>query len=103
MLWFRVVDVSRAEDGDGEGTDAALRELDRLHHALDASDACQLYTRVETVLSHLGLARRRRLVRRPPLSRPVLRPGVRAFHVGKPKRQFSGGLRSIRGILRQTG
>jgi ATP-binding cassette subfamily F protein uup len=38
-----------------EGTDAALRELDRLHHALDASDAWQLYTRVETVLSHLGL------------------------------------------------
>jgi ATP-binding cassette subfamily F protein uup len=38
-----------------EGTEAALRELDRLHHALDASDAWQLYTRVETVLSHLGL------------------------------------------------
>ena len=38
-----------------EGTEAALRELDRLHHALDAADAWQLYTRVETVLSHLGL------------------------------------------------
>ena len=38
-----------------EGTEAALRELDRLHHTLDASDAWQLYTRVETVLSHLGL------------------------------------------------
>ena len=38
-----------------EGTGAALRELDRLHHALDASQAWQLYTRVETVLSHLGL------------------------------------------------
>jgi ATP-binding cassette subfamily F protein uup len=38
-----------------EGTEAALRELDRLHHALDASDAWQLYTRVETVLSHLAL------------------------------------------------
>jgi ABC transport system ATP-binding/permease protein len=38
-----------------ESTDAALRELDRLHHALDASDAWQLYTNVETVLSHLGL------------------------------------------------
>jgi len=37
------------------GTDAALRELDRLHHALDAAAAWQLYTRVETVLSHLGL------------------------------------------------
>ena len=38
-----------------QSTEAALRELDRLHHALDASDAWQLYTRVETVLSHLGL------------------------------------------------
>jgi ABC transport system ATP-binding/permease protein len=38
-----------------ESTEAALRELDRLHHALDASDAWQLYTSVETVLSHLGL------------------------------------------------
>ena len=36
-------------------TDAALRELDRLHHALDSADAWQLQTRVETVLSHLGL------------------------------------------------
>jgi ATP-binding cassette subfamily F protein uup len=38
-----------------EGTDAALGELDRLHRALDASQAWQLYTNVETVLSHLGL------------------------------------------------
>jgi ATP-binding cassette subfamily F protein uup len=38
-----------------EGTDAALGELDRLHRALDASQAWQLYTRVETVLSHLAL------------------------------------------------
>jgi ATP-binding cassette subfamily F protein uup len=37
------------------GGDAALRELDRLHHALDAAGAWQLQTRVETVLSHLGL------------------------------------------------
>src|SRR5262249_27364731 len=37
------------------GGDAALRELDRLHHALDAANAWQLHTRVETVLSHLGL------------------------------------------------
>ena len=36
-------------------SDAALRELDRLHHALDSADAWQLQTRVETVLSHLGL------------------------------------------------
>ncbi len=33
----------------------ALRELDRLHHALDAAGAWQMQTRVETVLSHLGL------------------------------------------------
>jgi len=38
-----------------EGTDAALRELDRLHHALDSAGAWQMYTTVETVLSHLGL------------------------------------------------
>ena len=36
-------------------SDSALRELDRLHHALDSADAWQLQTRVETVLSHLGL------------------------------------------------
>jgi ATP-binding cassette subfamily F protein uup len=35
--------------------DAALRELDRLHHALDRADAWQIQTRVETVLQHLGL------------------------------------------------
>ena len=38
-----------------ESSESALRELDRLHHALDAADAWQLYTSVETVLSHLGL------------------------------------------------
>ena len=38
-----------------DGSEAALRELDRLHHALDTADAWQLHTRVETVLSHLGL------------------------------------------------
>jgi ATP-binding cassette subfamily F protein uup len=40
------------------GTDAsetALRELDRLHHALDADGAWHVHTRVETVLVHLGL------------------------------------------------
>jgi ATP-binding cassette subfamily F protein uup len=36
-------------------SDGALRELDRLHHALDAAGAWQMQTRVETVLSHLGL------------------------------------------------
>lgn len=34
---------------------AALRELDRLHHALDNADAWQIQSRVETVLLHLGL------------------------------------------------
>ena len=33
----------------------ALRELERLHHALDAAGAWQAHTRVETVLQHLGL------------------------------------------------
>ncbi len=37
------------------GGDAALREMDRLHHELEARNAWQLQTRVETVLSHLGL------------------------------------------------
>ena len=36
-------------------TPAALRDLDRLHHALDAAGAWQVNTRVETVLLHLGL------------------------------------------------
>ncbi|HMA01355.1 MAG TPA: ATP-binding cassette domain-containing protein [Gemmatimonadaceae bacterium] len=38
-----------------DGTPAALRELDRLHHELDASNAWRVNTRVETVLLHLGL------------------------------------------------
>ncbi len=38
-----------------DSSDAALRDLDRLHHALDAADAWQIQTRVETVLEHLGL------------------------------------------------
>ena len=33
----------------------ALKELDRLHHALDAADAWQVQTRVSTVLQHLSL------------------------------------------------
>src|SRR5688500_11795535 len=36
-------------------SDAALRELDRLHHALDAANAWELQSEVDTVLSHLGL------------------------------------------------
>ena len=36
-------------------SDKALKELDRLHHALDAADAWQVHTRVSTVLQHLAL------------------------------------------------
>ena len=36
-------------------SDAALRELDRLHHALDAAHAWEMQSRVDTVLEHLGL------------------------------------------------
>src|SRR6476469_8892195 len=38
-----------------EQSDAALRELSRLHHELDAANAWELQTRVDTVLQHLGL------------------------------------------------
>ena len=38
-----------------EQSDAALRELDRLHHDLDVAGAWELQTRVDTVLQHLGL------------------------------------------------
>jgi ABC transport system ATP-binding/permease protein len=37
------------------GGASAMREMDRLHHALDAANAWQIQTRVETVLFHLGL------------------------------------------------
>jgi ABC transport system ATP-binding/permease protein len=46
------------EAGHRVATDAseqALRELDRLHHALDSANAWEMQTRVDTVLSHLGL------------------------------------------------
>ncbi|MBC7842944.1 MAG: ATP-binding cassette domain-containing protein [Gemmatimonadaceae bacterium] len=33
----------------------ALKELDRLHHALDSANAWQVHTRVSTVLQHLAL------------------------------------------------
>jgi ATP-binding cassette subfamily F protein uup len=38
-----------------EQSDAALRELDRLHRDLDVANAWELQTRVDTVLQHLGL------------------------------------------------
>jgi ATP-binding cassette subfamily F protein uup len=37
------------------GTESAVRELDRLHHALDAAHAWEIQSRVETVLLRLGL------------------------------------------------
>src|SRR4051812_49217262 len=36
-------------------SERAMREMDRLHHALDAANAWEMQTRVDTVLSHLGL------------------------------------------------
>jgi len=38
-----------------DASDVALKELDRVHQALDAADAWQMQTRVDTVLDHLGL------------------------------------------------
>jgi ABC transport system ATP-binding/permease protein len=38
-----------------EHTDAALRELGRLHHELDVAGAWEMQTSVDTVLQHLGL------------------------------------------------
>lgn len=38
-----------------EHSEQALKDLDRLHHALDAAGAWQTQTRVDTVLDHLGL------------------------------------------------
>jgi len=38
-----------------QADERALRELDRLHQAVDAADAWQLNTRVDTVLERLGL------------------------------------------------
>ncbi|MGV3709325.1 MAG: ATP-binding cassette domain-containing protein [Gemmatimonas sp.] len=44
------------EAGDNaDARDSAMREMDRLHGALDAANAWQIQTRVETVLEHLGL------------------------------------------------
>ena len=38
-----------------DATPKALKELDRLHHALDTADAWQVHTRVSTILQHLAL------------------------------------------------
>ncbi len=39
----------------GDASESALRELDRLHHALNTAGAWEVQTRVDTVLLHLGL------------------------------------------------
>src|SRR5450755_4303577 len=36
-------------------SEAALRQLDRLHHALDVANAWEMQSRVDTVLEHLQL------------------------------------------------
>src|SRR5689334_4322457 len=38
-----------------DGSEQALRALDRLHRELEAANAWELQTRVDTVLTHLGL------------------------------------------------
>ncbi len=38
-----------------KGVSRRCAKLDRLHHALDAANAWEMHTRVDTVLSHLGL------------------------------------------------
>ena len=38
-----------------DSSERVLRELDTLHHALDAANAWEMQTRVDTVLSHLRL------------------------------------------------
>src|SRR5471032_1038895 len=35
-------------------SESALRELDRLHHALDSANAWEMQSRVDTVLEHLS-------------------------------------------------
>src|SRR3954468_14282542 len=52
-LLARYHDASHAVGLDAN--EAALRELDRLHHALDAAHAWEMQSRVDTVLEHLGL------------------------------------------------
>lgn len=44
-----------SHDVSAHPSEAAMRELDRLHHALDAAHAWEMASRVETVLEHLGL------------------------------------------------
>ena len=44
-----------SHDVGAHASEAALRELDRLHHALDAASAWEMQSRVDTVLEHLGL------------------------------------------------
>src|SRR3954464_7134935 len=52
-LLARYHDASHAVGANA--SEAALRELDRLHHQLDAANAWEMASRVDTVLEHLGL------------------------------------------------
>src|SRR3954471_9073298 len=52
-LLARYHDASHAVGADASAS--ALRELDRLHHALDAAGAWEMASRVDTVIEHLGL------------------------------------------------
>jgi ABC transport system ATP-binding/permease protein len=52
-LLARYHDASHAVGANA--SEAGLRELDRLHHALDAAGAWEMASRVDTVLEHLGL------------------------------------------------
>jgi ATP-binding cassette subfamily F protein uup len=44
-----------SHDVSADHSEKALKELDRLHHALDAANAWEMQSRVETVLDHLKL------------------------------------------------
>lgn len=52
---YHHVSHSLADGANARDNDRALRELDRLHHAIDAADAWQLNNRVTTVLEQFAL------------------------------------------------
>ncbi len=52
---YHQVSHSLAGGANARDNDRALRELDRLHHAIDAADAWQLNNRVSTVLEQFAL------------------------------------------------
>ncbi len=82
-------------------TPAALRELDRLHHALDTANAWEINTRVDTVLLHLGSMpmRRSRALR----VEPSARFSSRALSCGSPTCCCSTSRRTISTWMRSSG